>query len=341
MPYGKILTILILPNKQRGECMGIKEIAQQAGVSPATVSNVLNGRKNVSEETRQRVLTLCHEMGYDIDRKRKSTAPKNRTILFSFSDFDRQFYLKIIQGISDCAYANHYDVIICTSQSCERFMSKKISSGCIMLDMHCSNELLMNAAAPDYPVLTMDRDLNHPYIKSMVVNNYAPMCELMEELVSRGYRSFAFLAGLDTTDTQERFLAFRQVLDKHHIPFDRRNYLLGDFRERSGYRAAKLLMMSEKLPQVLVCANDNMAVGAMRAFRERKIRVPQDIAVTGFDGTPLASELGLTTVDIPNYERGYLAARQLLAILGGSGDYSTFKIAASVQMRDSVAARVT
>ena len=125
-------------------------------------------------------------------------------------------------------------------------------------------------------------------------------------------------------------------MDKYHIPFNRKNYLLGDFRERSGYKAAKLLMLSENMPQVLVCANDNMAIGAMRAFRERGIRVPQDIAVTGFDGTSLALELGLTTVDIPNYERGYLAAQQLLSLLNGGDDYSTFRIAASVQMRDSV-----
>ena len=134
-------------------------------------------------------------------------------------------------------------------------------------------------------------------------------------------------------------MAFRTVLDKHRIPFNRKNYLLGDFREKSGYKAAKLLMLSENMPQVLVCANDNMAIGAMRAFKERGIRIPQDIAVTGFDGTPLASELGLTTVDIPNYERGYLAAQQLLALLSGSEDYSTFRIAASVHFRDSVLSR--
>ena len=317
--------------------MGIKEIAAAAGVSPATVSNVLNGRKNVSEETRKRIFALCEEMGYNTSEKRKSNNGKDtRTILFNFSDFDRQFYLKIIQGISDCAYANDYDLIICTSRSCERFMSKKITSGCIMLDMHCPDELLIKNAAQDYPILTMDRELNHPYIKSLVVNNYSAMCELMEELIKRGYHSFAFLAGLYTTDTQERFLAFKDVLEKYHIPFNRKNYLLGDFRERSGYKAAKLLLLSENMPQVLVCANDNMAIGAMRAFRERGVKVPQDIAVTGFDGTNLASELGLTTVDIPNYERGYLAAQQLLALLNGGDDYSTFKIAASVQMRDSV-----
>ncbi len=317
--------------------MGIKEIAAAAGVSPATVSNVLNGRKNVSAETRARILQLCEKMGYDTSEKRREASGKGtRTILFNFSDFDRQFYLKIIQGISDCAYANDYDLIICTSRSCERFMSKKITSGCIMLDMHCPDELLINNAARDYPIVAMDRELDHPYIKSLVVNNYSAMCELMEELVRRGYRSFAFLAGLDTTDTQERFQAFRYVLDRHHIPFNRKNYLLGDFRERSGYKAAKLLLLSENMPQVLVCANDNMAIGAMRAFRERGVRVPQDIAVTGFDGTSLASELGLTTVDIPNYERGYLAAQQLLSVLSGGDDYSTFRIAASVQIRDSV-----
>ena len=320
--------------------MGVKEIAQAAGVSPATVSNVLNGRKNVSEETRARILELCREQNYKSPTEKNPSADKNRTILFNFSDFDRQFYLKIIQGISDCAQANDYDLLICTSNSCKRFMSKKITSGCIMLDMHCPDQLLIDMAAKDYPILAMDRELGQPYIKSLVVNNYAPMCELMEELVERGYRSFAFLAGLNTTDTQERFQAFCHVLEKHRIPFNRKNYLLGDFRERSGYKAAKLLMLSENMPQVLVCANDNMAVGAMRAFRERGIRVPQDIAVTGFDGTSLASELGLTTVDIPNYERGYLAAQQLLGLLNGGDDYGTFRIAASVKFRDSVLEKI-
>jgi len=315
--------------------MGIKEIAEAAGVSPATVSNVLNGRKNVGEETRERILSICREMNYDCSRSRKKT-DMNRTILFNFSDFDRQFYLKIIQGISDCVYANDYDLIICTSRSCERFMSKKITSGCIMLDVHCPDKLLIDTAERGYPILAMDRELDQPYIKSLVVNNYTPMVELMEELISRGYRSFAFLAGLDTTDTQERFIAFRSVLDKHRIPFNRKNYFLGDFREKSGYKAAKLLMLSENMPQVLVCANDNMAIGAIRAFRERGMKVPQDIAVTGFDGMPLAAELGLTTVDIPNYERGYLAAQQLIALFNGSDDYSTFKISAAVHFRESV-----
>ena len=205
-----------------------------------------------------------------------------------------------------------------------------------MLDMHCPDELLLEKAAEGYPVIAMDRVLEEPFIKSLVVNNYTPMCELVQTLVDKGYRDYAFLAGLNTDDTRERFQAFTSVLQKNRIPFKREDYLLGDFREKSGYRAAKLLMISEKLPEVLVCANDNMAIGAMRAFREEGIRVPQDIAITGFDDTQLAADIGLTTVAIPNYERGYLAAQYLIALLNGETDYSTFRITATVKWRDSV-----
>lgn len=119
-----------------------------------------------------------------------------------------------------------------------------------------------------------------PYIKSVVVNNYAPERELMDELVKMGYRRFAFL-------------------------------------------------------DVLVCANDNMAIGAMKAFRENGVQVPDDIAVCGFDDTEMAKVMGLTTVSIPNYERGYLAAQYLIENIAGVGNYDAFKISAKVKWRSS------
>ena len=317
--------------------VGIKEIAALAGVSPSTVSNVLNSRKNVSEETRERVLAICQEQNYEVNlASRALRNGENRTILFNFSDFDRQFYLKIIQGISDYVYSRDYDLIICTSRSCERFMSKSVTSGCIMLDMHCPDELLIKKARQGYPVIALDRVLGEPNIKSLIVNNYTPMCELMQGLVDRGYREFAFLGGVNTLDTQERYKAFQDVLRRSGIPFRHERYLMGDFREKSGYQAAKLLLISENLPQILVCANDNMAVGALKAFREAGVRVPEDIAVTGFDDTPMAEVLGITTVSIPNYERGYLAAQYLLELIQGGGNCDTFRIQAKVSWRSTV-----
>lgn len=312
----------------------IKDIAKAAGVSTATVSNVLNGRKNVSEATRERVLAICKEMDYQTNPYgRALKSGENRTILFNFSDFDRQFYLKIIQGISDYVYSRHYDLIICTSGSCERFMSKSFTSGCIMLDGSCTDQLLINKARRGYPIIAMDRVLDEPNIKSLVVNNYPPMHEMVEGLVARGYRRFAFLGGMDTPDNRERYAAFRDVLKENNIPFSRESYLSGDYREKSGYQAAKLLLIGESLPQVLVCACDNMAIGAIRAFREAGINVPETVAVTGFDDTQMAEMLGLTTVSIPNYERGYLAAQYLIANIQGAQSFETFKIQAKVKWR--------
>ncbi len=316
--------------------VGIKDIANAAGVSLSTVSNVLNGKTNVGEETREKVLQLCREMNYQPNAAGRSLKTgMNQTIMFNFSDFDRQFYLKIIQGISDYVYARDYDLIICTNKSCEKFMNKNFTSGCIMLDGRCTDSMLIRKAAEQYPIIVLDRLLEMPYIKSLVVNNYTPERELMEGLVKAGYRRYTFLGGFESEDNRERFQAFKDVLGEHNLPFRRESYYAGDYREKSGYQAAKLIMLTENLPDVLVCANDNMAIGAMKAFRENGVKVPEDIAVCGFDDTEMAKVMGLTTVSIPNYERGYLAAQYLIENIDGAGNYDTFKIAAKVKWRTS------
>jgi LacI family transcriptional regulator len=186
--------------------------------------------------------------------------------------------------------------------------------------------------------VALDRTLPNSCIKSLVVNNYSPMIEMMEEIMARGYRKYAFIGGPEhTDDNKERFQAFMEVLDKNNVPFRRENYFSGDYRDHSGYQAVNILLLAEGLPEILVCANDNMAIGAMKALRERGYRIPEDVAVTGFDNCELSETLGLTTVDIPNYERGYLAARSLIENIHGKNDVETLKISASVKWRNTVA----
>ena len=165
----------------------IKDIARAAGVSTATVSNVLNGRKNVSDATRERVLRICEEMDYQVNHAgRALKSGESKTILFNFSDFDREFYLKIIHGISDYVYSRQYDLIICTSGSCDRFMSKSFTSGCIMLDKSCNDQLLKRKAQKGYPIVALDRMMDEPNVKCLLVNNYPPMRELVQGLVRQG-----------------------------------------------------------------------------------------------------------------------------------------------------------
>ena len=316
--------------------IGIKDIAKAAGVSTSTVSNVLNGKFNVGKETREKVLRICEEMNYQRSLVGKSLRTGlNQTILFNFSDFDREFYLKIIQGINDYVYAKDYDLIICTNKSCEKFMNKTFTCGCIMLDGRCSDGMLIKKASERYPIIVLDRLLEMPYIKSVVVNNYTSERELMEGLVKLGYRRYAFLSGMESEDNKERYQAFRDVLHENNITFRRENYFAGDYREKSGYQTAKLIMLTENMPEVLVCANDNMAIGAIKAFRENGVKVPEDIAVCGFDDIEMAKVFGLTTVSIPNYERGYLAAQYLVENIDGANNYDIFKISAKVKWRTS------
>lgn len=317
--------------------IGIKDIAKATGVSKSTVSNVLNGKANVGSATKDKILTACFEMGYQRKTRDLITKGENKTILFVFSDFDRSFYLKIIEGINDYASENGYDLMISTSKSCEKYMDTSITAGAIILDMRISSDTMLQAANQNYPLIVMDRLLDHPYIKCLVVNNYEPMAELMQGLVDRKLRRFAFLGGPEGTDDHiERYSAFLEVLKKNDIPFRKEDYFTGDWREQSGRRAAKIIMLSERRPEVLVCANDNMAIGAMRYFREVGCKVPDEICVTGFDNCELAAFMGITTVAIPNYERGYLAARNLIECIRGQGSFEPFKITAAPKWRKTV-----
>jgi len=318
--------------------IGIRDIAEAARVSVSTVSNVMNNRPNVGVETRRRVLELCKEMNYIPNAAGKSLKTRtSKTILFNFSDFGRSYYLKIIEGINDYASSSGYDLMICTTKSCEKYMRNNLSDGCIILDDKMRNETLLRTAGEFYPIVVMDRQLKSPYIKSVIVNNYESMSALMTGIVERGYRRFAFIGGPEhTDDTKERFQAFLDILAHYDIPFQREQYFSGNYRQESGYRGAKILAMGVKLPEIIVCANDDMAIGAIKALTEQGMRVPADIAVSGFDDIDHAENSALTTVMIPNFERGYLAAHTLIESIKGNSNAETLKIPATVIWRNSV-----
>ncbi|HOO27396.1 MAG TPA: substrate-binding domain-containing protein, partial [Lachnospiraceae bacterium] len=139
-----------------------------------------------------------------------------------------------------------------------------------------------------------------------------------------------------TEDNRERYRAFLDVMEKNHLIFSQKQYYSGDYREKSGYTAAKIMMLSGSMPEVVVCANDNMALGAIRAFKENGLKVPQDVAVTGFDDCDFAEVAGLTTVNIPNYERGYMAAQCLFDFIRGNADNEILKISTTIKWRKSI-----
>ncbi len=310
---------------------GISDIAERAGVSLSTVSNVLNNRKNVGSATRENVLKVARELGY-VHRQTQSDT-RRKTIIVNFSDFDTLFYLDILHGINDYAQKKNYRILVCTGDDLLHYSDPSEVGGVIVIDSHTEDSVIMGVAGKGVPVVTLDRELPHSLIKSILVSNYEGERQLIEKLIEKGYDSFAFLKGPDTEDCKERYRAFRDVLKENNIPFSRNDLYEGDWREKSGSQAARLIMLQQRMPRVLVCANDMMALGAIRKFQENGIKVPDDIAVCGFDDIIIARYLGLTTVSVPDYERGFLAGQMLIDIIDGNGDFETSQIGARVKWR--------
>ncbi len=315
---------------------GIKEIAERAGVSITTVSNVLNKKKNVGARTREKVLSIAQELGYN-HKEQSGIDGKRRTIIVSFSDFDTLFYLDILHGISDYVSRQGYHILICNGDDLAHYSDPDEVCGCIILSSQILDSQVIAVADKGMPVITLDRELKHPMIKPMIVSNYEGERQLMQKLVEAGFKSFAYLSGQDTADNKERYTALREVLRENDISFHRNDFYEGDWREKSGTQAARLIMLRDRMPEVLVCANDMMAIGAIRHFQENGIRVPEDISVCGFDDIIISRYLGLTTVSVPDYERGFLAGQALLNILDGTGDFDTYRIGARVKWRRTAA----
>ena len=317
--------------------VGIKDIASKCGVSPTTVSNVLNNKNNVGRETRDLILKTAKELGYVHKRSEvASGGRKKNTIAINFSDFDAQFYFDVLHGISDYAVKKDFNLLICTKENFAKYADSDSICGCIIMDWSTEDSTILGIADKGIPMVTLDRQMPHKLIKNMVTGNYESERSLVEKIVSMGFSSFAFLGGIDSDDNKERYRAFRDVLKENNISFDRNLLYEGDWTEKSGAAAARLIMLQPGMPEVLVCANDLMAIGAIRKFQENGIRVPDDISVCGFDDVIMSRYVGLTTVSVPNYERGFLAMQALADIIDGTGDFENFKIGARVKWRKSI-----
>lgn len=319
--------------------VSIKDVAKKAGVSISTVSNALNGRSNVSDKTRKRIIEIANDMNYYPNTMaRNLKVKKTKTIAFCFSEFDRNFYFQIIKGINDCVINHGYDLIICAHHSIEKFLRNGFVDGALVNDRNVSDELILSTASEDLPIIVLDRELEGEHIYPVVVNNYLAMENLVKDLIGKGYKQYAYLSGIEhTQDNIERYEGMRHTLEEHGIPFTQKQYYHGDFTEKSGYQAARLMAISKDIPEVVICANDDMAIGAVKAFKEFGLEIPRDVSIIGFDDIELSSllEPHLTTVSIPKYEWGMYAATILFRILLEEEHIVPHKIVAYTKWRQT------
>jgi LacI family transcriptional regulator len=310
------------------------DVARIAGVSQTVVSLVLNDRSLVaiSPETRQRVLTAIDDLGYVPDGSARSLRTRKTLIIASLiPDITNPFYPAFERGIQDVADANDYDLIAYNTDGnrakelrCLRSMQRARVDGIIATPFQLTADDLAPLLENGVPVVMFGELVSEPArapFDSIFVNDYTAAGELVAYLLGRGYLPLGMIAASEDHLRREgRTVAYRQVLAGSTLPQKELLARGEDPTEAGGYAAMQTLLAGSPRPRAVFAANDMMAMGAMVAIREAGLRVPEDIAVAGFDDIPVARLLNppLTTVAQFPERLGRRAAELLFERLHGT-----------------------
>ncbi len=306
------------------------DVARQAGVSQTTVSLVLNNAViGIPPETRQRVLDVAQDLGYVPDRAARSLRTnKSYTIASIIPDITNPFYPALERGIQDQANAQGYDLIIYNTDGEPDKEQKALHSalqsrvdGIVVTLFHHGVHSLMPLIEQNIAIVRLEPQYKAPGaypIDNLYLNNAAASQELVTHLIERGHRRIGLLAGA-VGPGEMRVEGYRQALAAHQIDPDERLIHRVAFTEEGGYAGMQRLLASSPRPSAVFAANDMMALGAMMAIHEAGLRVPEDVAVAGFDDIPAARLVNppLTTVTQFQVEWGRRAAELLLERING------------------------
>jgi LacI family transcriptional regulator len=310
----------------------IYEVAGRSGVSTATVSRVMHGANGYSAQTRDRVLACAAELGWLPSGPARSLAQRRSGIVgVLFPDLttsgeteqeESPLYVdEIIRGAERAATEVGDAVLIAATRgSSGRNLAFSVASKVdgLVAVVRSLPEADLAALGRRLPVVVLsDRAGRRTKLDSVGIDNRAGMCALIEHLVRQhGHRDLAFVAGPHRSpDSEERFVGFRLAMRAAGLPCPTRPHAVGDFTAAGGGTAVRALLADRRPPQVLVCGNDQMAIGALEVLADLRLRVPADVAVTGFDDVALARHVRppLTTVAQPMREIGAEAVRIVLA----------------------------
>ena len=306
----------------------IRDVADNAGVSVATVSRTLQQPERVSPKTRSKVMAAVQAVGYKPNLMAvKFRSGKTHNLVVLVPTVANVFFARVISGMQEAAAELGYSILLANTlgnNDIENHYAKMVSmsqaDGLIQLRAHNPFDASMindNGLLPMVNACEVIDDGQYPVVS---LDNRAAAKAMTQHLISLGHKRIAMIKGPNSSPlTQERLNGYKDALRDANIDFDESLLLDGDFTLQAGYNAGVTISELNNRPSAVFCENDETAIGAMQAFKQANLHVPNDISVAGFDDIAFSAFVDppLTTIAQPAEEFGRTAVTLLVDLLNG------------------------
>lgn len=326
------------------------DVAKKAGVSKATVSRVLAGNSYVSKTTRDRVFKAIEETGYRPNLLARNLATRKSQsigLVVTNTLYHGPYFSELLFQTATLTEQHGRQLILADGKHSAEEERQAIQ---FLLDLRCDAIIIyprfLNPAELDaiieqhpQPIMVVNRQLSRHPDNCVFAAHQQDSLEAVSHLITQGHRQIAFIRGINGSPTSEsRYAGYQQALAAHNIEFEAARVIEGAWTPESGRLAAQQLLARGVDFSALVAGNDDMAIGAARAFHQAGISVPQQISLLGFDDTPTASFFipTLTTVHVPVAEMIKETLNRLLNLLDGKANVPQTPFRGKLMLRESV-----
>ncbi|MBM9514903.1 LacI family DNA-binding transcriptional regulator [Desulfogranum marinum] len=300
----------------------IKDVAEAAGVSTATVSRVLSNKPHVREEVKKRVMAVVKKLNYQPNRVAQSLRSNtSRIIALIVADIENPFFQRVSRAVDDAAQELGYNVILCNTdedpikeKKCLDLLRVENVAGIILSPTRKGIDNFTETYSLEKPIVMIDRHVSNFDVDNVLIDNVSSAYAIVSHLIEHGYKRIAGVFGAESTTGQERRQGFLKALKDNDIKPSQDLIKYSTPRENDGFNTALSLLQRNDRPDAIFTSNSLLASGTIRAIRESKLSIPNDIAIASFDDTSWAQLIdpALTVIEQPTYEIGRTAAELLI-----------------------------
>jgi LacI family transcriptional regulator len=306
----------------------IKDVAEKAGVSVATVSRVINNEKYVNEDLRRYVLKIVNDMGYQPDGIARGLRTKSTNVIsLVIPDINNPFYPEVARGVQSVADEYEYVVILCNTdrvvqreQKFVNILNQQRVEGIIINPSGSTRREMNILARLNIPVVLISSQNILPNFDIVMVDNIQGVRLAIDHFYELGHRRIGLVGGSrEVSSGEQRYQGYIQSIARHGIPVEEELITEGKFDHNGGYECMKRLLKLKNRPTAVFAANDIMAIGAVSAIYETGLKIPDDISIIGFDDIAYSRMMypKLTTVSQPKFEMGAIATQMLFERVTG------------------------